>query len=198
METLCIDIDGVVADSVNLMWKYFKDYFDVEPDMSKRTMEDAFNVTSDEINRVWKFYAKQIYGECSVVPGALRALQDLYQIFDIVLVTARFEKDKKITKKWLKREHIPYDSLYLVGREKHKSDLSLVKKCKYFIEDDILNAMDLAKNGVNVFLFRSNIEFQNIICVRNWNEIVKTILVKEKLDEPISSFENGVVNYTKM
>lgn len=112
---------------------------------------------------------------------------------------------KKMTKKWLKKHEIPYNSLFIekssIDYSKRKvSILGLLlnsytnqfnnrfyytnlKPYKYFIEDSVENAIKLASTCEYVFLieqpYNSKVEKEslpyNIIQVKDWNEIKKKI-----------------------
>lgn len=53
------------------------------------------------------------YGKCKVVKGAGKAIDELRKMgFVVIIDTARLEKDRRITEKWLKDNKIKVDEIY--------------------------------------------------------------------------------------
>jgi len=180
MSSVVVDIDGVLADSEQIMYYCFENYFDKKCAVGAKNWEEGFGVTTEEVNHVWKIYSKQIYRECLPISGAIRAIEDLHKVFDINLVTARHISDKKYTKQWLKQYAVKYDSLHFVGKGSNKIKLDVVKNCDYFIDDNIANVIEVANLGKKCYLFRKDEPTMftpgNVIRVKKWSEIVLDIL----------------------
>ncbi len=72
----------------------------------------------------------------------------------IILISARPPKLRKLTEKQLKKHFIPYDQLFLVGLKKgvrhRKLEVIKEQKPKMFIEDNREIIDHLTLNGVNV------------------------------------------------
>jgi len=111
---------------------------------------------------------------------------------------------EEITKEWLKKNNIPYDNLYIEkqgidsskksftiwgllmgiskGKLKNRFYLTAKTPYRYFVEDDIDNAVKLAANCEYVFLINQPYNQtgceqlpHNIIRVNNWTEIKTNI-----------------------
>lgn len=73
----------------------------------------------------------------------------------IIILSARPEITRKITKKWLKENEIPVDELVLVGTEdiqKEKWNVLKDKDIDSYYGDSLKTITFLTKKGVNAFL----------------------------------------------
>lgn len=101
----------------------------------------------------------------------------------ICFITARRACLRDITKKWFEKYNIDTENIYMLGPIK-KSGKAIELGCDIFIEDDPNNAIDIAKNGIEVLLidtnYNKNVEYDNITRVNNWKDIEKIIFNKLK------------------
>jgi len=117
-----------------------------------------------------------IYERLPVVPGAKENLLRIKEIpAKIVIVTARFDADERITREWLEREMIPYDEIHFVGRFKDKS----ITYYDWFVDDIPENLLTL--QAKRKFLFNRPWNKNSEIGTRvySWDEIY--IYIKEDL-----------------
>lgn len=182
-----IDIDGTVTDPYGFI-PFLNEIF-------------GKNITKEEYTTLdWEklygkvdgdFYIKfdenysYTYEVAKPAKNAIRVLKKFEQNENINLyfITARRECLREITEKWFEKYGINISNLYLLGPVK-KSGKALELGIDIFLEDDPYNAIDIAKNGVEVLLidtnYNKNIDYNNIIRVKNWEEIEKFISNKIK------------------
>ena len=138
----------------------------------KETKFDFFN----------KYY-KNVLEECTMLPFANKVIQKLKEEGDSIhFITARLMNindcdTEGITKKSLKDNDIPYDSLNLQISDK----LTFCKENKIdlCIEDSYETCLELTNNGIKSILMTTkmneNIDAKKIERVNNWNEIYNKI-----------------------
>lgn len=153
-----IDIDGVITDehrryNRNIWHHFLCEYLgkEVEKKEDIYNIYKAYDLEKEVIDNFLEKKIDNIYEELIPSKGVQRILKDLKKkTFKIILITARQEKYKSVTEKWLKKYNIVYDKLI------HRVDkVPSAKKenIELFIEDDKNNAEDFKKNGIEVILF---------------------------------------------
>jgi len=189
-----VDIDQVIAGTDNFLRNLLEREFDRKFSREMVTMYDYEKCFV--FNHKERDYFRKIF-TClkfwSVIPpfqGAKKILDFIARKNKIIIVTNRSQKFLKelpdITLEWLERHQIPFDDI-IFGDNGTKYE-AIRKKgygITYFIEDNIEEALGLAKNGVKVLLldypWNQTKRNQNIIRVKNWQEIAKILEAKEWL-----------------
>jgi len=122
-------------------------------------------------------------GKLSVMPLAKYVLDKLKERnYKILILTRRpVERYKRIyadTIFWLKRNELPFDGIFWSNGEKEKEILSKFKNVGFVVEDDPVQAENLAKVGFSVFLlekpYNREIKTQeNLIVIERLTEIFR-------------------------
>ena len=153
-----IDIDGVITDETgryqrNIWHHYLCDFLGKEVNKQEDiyNIYHAYDIDKSVIDKFLKNNLTNIYEDLIPLEGVQEVLRDLKEKnFKIVLITAREEKYREVTKRWLSYYNISYDKL--VHRE-DKVPYAKKEGIKLFIEDDQGNAEEFKKNGIDVILF---------------------------------------------
>ncbi len=180
------DIDGVLTnddDGECSIWlREASAYFGV-PLPKKRAyyIEEALDKSRAEVQ---EFFEARIDGILESVPireHAGATLQDLHSIGHTVhLITARDERFRPITERWLQRHQVPYHSLFMSPPQQSYSKGSLCKELQvgFFVDDKIENALDTAGNGIYTLLFHAshNLHHSSALpLVKDWLEVQEHI-----------------------
>ena len=174
---LGFDLDGTISDSMKLGAEHMRVYFGKDP-IAGGTYEEMFGVSKEEMKEFMNLYASIVWKECLPIPGAVRVIRELWKVFDISIITNRPQKDFSITRDWLRKWKVPYTDLHLIGPGNKKCDFPPIQKCFCFVEDEIEKAKGIADKKIPTFVFNSDIKYNNIINVKNWEEIGEYILLR--------------------
>ena len=153
-----IDIDGVITDehsgyNINIWHHYLCDYLgkEVEKKEDIYNIYEAYDLEKEVIDSFLDNNLNNIYKDLIPSNGVQKILEDLNEKdFEIILITAREEKFRAVTKKWLKKYNIIYDKLI---HQVDKVPPAKQEDIELFIEDDQNNAEEFKKNGIEVILF---------------------------------------------
>jgi 5'(3')-deoxyribonucleotidase len=116
-KSIAVDIDSVICNLEEHMAQYVRENYDSSFTVDKFyifNIEDNKYLSDDCKNGLIRLlYSPDfIYGN-EIYPGADEAMNELYKIFDIFLVTSRNKYYLgKETRKWLAKYNIPYNDLY--------------------------------------------------------------------------------------
>ena len=118
------------------------------------------------------------YEEAEIIDEAKQIIKDLNEKNNLYFVTARGNELQDITIKWLEKNGLSSIEIYMLGSD-YKIDKAKELKCDIFIEDNPLNALQLAQGGVRVFLLETNYnkdtKHDNITKVKDWEHIKRLI-----------------------
>ena len=133
--TIIVDIDGTLADN-----RYRQHYLEGE----KKNWDGFFSeMHLDEVN-------------CTVLDTVQRYTKCSPR-HDVILLTGRFEKHRRITEMWLKFHGVPYDVLFMRPNDDYRPDHE-VKKEIY---------LNLIKSNNDVFLVLDD----RASVVKMWREL---------------------------
>ena len=144
---------------------------------------EALNWNKDNIRKFFKQYYLEIIEKVKVKPLVAETIDKLKKKNNkIYIITARRKREENeienITKKWLDKNKIYYDELYINAKEK----FSLVNELgiDYFIDDSYKNCIEvLEKTKAQVFMieteFNKQIKDNKIKIIKNINQILKEI-----------------------
>lgn len=184
--TFGFDIDGVLTnddDGECSIWIREASAYFGEPLPKKRAyyIEEAFNKSRAEVQEFFKARIDTIFETVPTREYAATTLQNLHSGGHTVhLITARDERFRPITERWLQRHHIPYHSLFMSPPQQSYSKGTLCKELQigFFVDDKVENALDTASNGVYTLLFHAshNLHHKNSLpLVKNWLEVQEHI-----------------------
>lgn len=180
------DIDGVLTnddDGDCSIWiKEASSYFG-EPLPTKRSyyIEEAFNKSRAEVQEFFKARIETIFETVPIREHAAATLQDLQRRNHTVhLITARDERFRSITERWLARHQVPYHRLFMSPPQQSYSKGSLCKELQvgFFVDDKVENALDTVSNGIYTLLFHAshNVnDTSSLPLVKNWLEVQEHI-----------------------
>lgn len=190
-KTICIDIDGVLADYPGGFIKFVSE--EIDKDLSGFVMKryNLFNdlseyagLSKERIKELkHKFRCEGHKRFLNTVPGAAAGVQEIKRLgYKIVVLSARpADKYTRIfadTNIWLNNKKIPFDVLYF-DENKEEKIMDKIPKAKYVIEDCYENAIKLANFGKKVILIETTYnqfpETKNVIRAKNWMEVMKII-----------------------
>ncbi len=189
-----IDFDDVLMDFtpgfVIFMSKRLGKTF-VKEDFNVFRFWETFGLSKEEAVAICEeYYLTDEHLENPPLSGSREALQKLTN-FSLQVVTARPSFTEEVTTAWTERhfENI-IERFHFTGAFKNEQAITKGALAKdlgmsYFVDDAPHNALDLAREGIVVFLvdapWNKNMESHELIMrVTSWDEIVERILFLEK------------------
>ncbi len=177
---ICIDIDGTLTSPYHFIY-YLNEMYNKEVTEEECTTVDWSKLYEEDgeslINKFHERYMHS-YEEAKLLDGVKECIEYLDKENNLYFVTARSNDLEEITLRWLDKNELSNIETYLLGSN-HKIDKAKELECDIFIEDNPLNAMQLAQGGIKVLLieanYNKNIQHPNIIRVKNWQQIIKEI-----------------------
>ncbi|WP_238883732.1 hypothetical protein [Clostridium sp. YIM B02551] len=177
---ICIDIDGTITDAY--YWLDFcNEYFNTNITKEQVTEYAIHNVLGIEEESYNKFYNKNkfiLHEDQPLRENVQEILAKLSEDNSIYFVTARDKSLSMLTHRYLRKNNIHYNDLFVLGSH-YKVDKAKDLNCDIFIEDNYENAIQLSTAGFKVLLLNTNYNRhtlnENITRVHNWNEIYEII-----------------------
>ncbi len=179
-----IDIDGVITHEKkgkeNIWLRSLNNYFE-ENIKRKKDVYDfskAYDLPLEDLSEFLNNKIHEIYSNVGIAPNAKNIIDKLKnEGHTIYLITARNEKFRPLTIKWLEQHKVNYDYLF---HEHNKAELAEEKNIKLFIEDNKSNSNDLLNKNIPVILVNKyhNQDIQNsnlLYRADNWNDIEEII-----------------------
>jgi len=177
---LCIDIDGTVTqphDWLPRANRFFKMQVE-EKDVKKYEIHEVLGIKKSAYEEFYNLFGKLLHRDAKIRTGVKEVISKLSLSHGIHFVTAREEKMRDVSIEWLKKHQIPMDTISLLGTC-DKVDRARKLSCDIFIEDSLVNAEMLCRNGFPVLLldcsYNKGALPVNIIRVNNWFQIEKII-----------------------
>ncbi len=181
---ICIDIDGTITEPFYWLEKanmYFGTNV-TEEEISEYEIHQVLNIDRESYLDFYKEFGEELHLNTKIREHAERVLWALSSYHNLYYVTAREKIMKDVTKKWLHKNKLPESKLYLLGNH-YKVEKARELECHIFIEDRYENAIQISEAGFKVLLMDTSYNRlplnQNIIRVRNWNDVYKQILYHE-------------------
>lgn len=184
MKKIAIDIDGVVFDTEDL-FRVYSEIFDVDVigkdsilDNTQRTFQKRYNWTEEEKQKFYNLYASTIVENGNIMPGADIVLKKLYENYEIIVVTARNDKEIDSVYRFLEENNLK--NVKVFNNEHDKIDRYLSENVSYVIDDDENICRNAANNKIKALFFKSSAAnpIQENSClknVNNWGEIYKCL-----------------------
>lgn len=177
---ICIDIDGTITNPYHFI-PYLNNMYNKdlkEEQCTTHKMEELYGVELEDLLKLFHTEYIHAYSEAIVVEHAKDVINELYSNHNLCFVTARSQNLREITIDWLKQNGLGEVGVHLLGSD-YKLDKAKELNCNIFIEDNPDNAYQLADGGLKVILidnnYNRNIDHENIIRVKNWNDIKEFI-----------------------
>ncbi|HEY5558004.1 hypothetical protein [Acetobacterium sp.] len=173
---LCIDIDGTMTEAYDWI-PMANDYFNTRITPEKVKIYEIHKILGIHIeayNEFYRLHGELMHEEVRIRIGVKDVLDRLYENHRIHIVSAREDRMKNVTEKWLRQHEIPKHTLSLLGTH-NKVSKAQELCCDLFVEDRYENAVQLASYGFNVLLIDCNYNqghcCSGITRVMNWLEI---------------------------
>lgn len=149
-----VDIDGVIADTFPLLVRelnaYFKASFSLQ-DIFDYNIFKVYGLSETEVFLFLSERERALMEDPAVKEGAVAHLALLSPKHEIYLVSARYEKYRPETERWLQKHGVPYRELILLGSH-DKRGICTMLAVDLFIEDSLKNARQLSSCGIPVLL----------------------------------------------
>lgn len=186
------DLDDTLSDTATVINEYAikfdKEFLKGNGKMKKINnaidyyyFAEALNWDKDNIKEFFKQYYIEIIEKVEVKPFVSETINKLkIQNNEIYIITARRKREENvienITKRWLNKNKIYYDGLYINAKEK----FNLVNELNidYFIDDSYKNCREVLENTkAKVFMleteFNKQIKDDKIKTIKNINQILE-------------------------
>lgn len=186
------DLDDTLSDTATVINEYAikfdKEFLKGNGKMKKINnsidyyyFAEALNWNKDNIKEFFKQYYIEIIERVEVKPFVSETINKLkIQNNEIYIITARRKREENvienITKRWLNKNKIYYDALYINAKEK----FNLVNELNidYFIDDSYKNCKEVLENTkAKVFMleteFNKQIKDDKIKTIKNINQILE-------------------------
>lgn len=123
-----VDIDGVLRDYMGYVYYLYQKKYP-EHNFSKVktwSMAEYFPIGEDIYTFVFDLHAEEITANAKPIPGAIEALKENMEKFDIALVSAQNEKGMIGTLQWLAKHRVPIREYHFCfDKEKVEGDALL-------------------------------------------------------------------------
>ena len=139
--------------------------------------------TDEEDKKFWDIYYEKIMENVKPKEDAIRIINELSEEHNIIIITARWDRESKIiayiTKEWLNRYNVKYHKLFIGHLDKR--NISKENHIELFIDDSIKTCREISEIGIKTFMMNSrinqNFKDDKLERVFSWKEI------KEKIKE---------------
>ena len=159
--TIGIDIDSVIADSIELFIPYLNKRFNRNlalKDIVHYEFEKCYGVSQEEVLEVFKELTRNnLWDKIKPLDYAEIFLEELSKFFSIIIVTSRPEKHmRQMTARWLEKHKFKYDALLFMN-EGDGDKYITGKKNNYhfdlFIEDCLEFALKILEYKIPVLIY---------------------------------------------
>lgn len=192
-----IDIDDVITDGETYYayaQKYTAEVLKREPilvnDLGECPLasycDDLLGWTKEESENFWRNNYAKVVSEARPRTCAKEVISQLRKDgHEIIIVTARTDKEMKFGFKWLEDNEIEYDKLYFDAEE--KGELAKELGIDIFIDDSFRNCEMIAKEGIKTCIMdirtnrNINLEGTGIKRVYSWSHFYKIVKDREEL-----------------
>lgn len=186
-----IDIDDTISKTTEEIDKFakiytenvlkrkfeFKDIETFDPMWAKH----LYGWTNEEDKAFWDIYYEKICEDAKPKDGAIEIINKLSKENNIIIITARWDRESgiiaEITKKWIEKYNIQYHKLFMGHLD--KKEIVRENKLDLFIDDSIKNCIEISNMGIRTFIMdariNQNIKNEKIERVYSWKEIAEKI-----------------------
>ena len=186
-----IDIDDTITATTEIIDFYAKEYtenvlnreFKINKidDLDPMWARFVYKWSNEEDKRFWDLYYEKNMENVKPKENAIKVINELYKDNEIIIISARWDKDtgtiNKITKEWFEKYNINYHKLYLGHKDKTK--IVEENKINLFIDDSLKTCTEIQSIGVKSLIMTTrlnkNADIGDLTRVNNWNEIYEEI-----------------------
>jgi uncharacterized HAD superfamily protein len=195
---LGIDIDDTISKTCDILVEYGREYtenylnreatLEFTGDNSTHFyIEALYGWTKEESSRFFELYYKKFIENVTPKQDSVEIINKLHdEGHKIILITSRDNfanvNARVETEKWLQKQGIKYDNLVTDVYSKYQACLD--NKVELFIDDSYKNCMEMASNGIEVFMvdakYNYSLNDEKIRRVYSWKEIYSLINSERK------------------
>lgn len=205
---LGFDIDGIVADMAQAMVDHINKEFGFNYDITvfrNHELKDNVYINDEKLNKATVDSMKKnvIRNDAALLElkpydDSIRHLHILKKTgHEIFFITSRSKDNEEATIKWLRKNKVPFDGVYVVGRagvmgQLGKGPYGRSLNLDFFIDDDMPNLEDMYKyksrwrKGLALFTRPWNewmtLEADKYIRLNDWPDIIRHIGISNRSD----------------
>lgn len=192
-EVIAVDADEILAAFLEHFLIFHNSRYKtnlVKEDVLTFKLEDLFGIQEKEVlRRMDEYYEEEHVFGIETVPGSIEGVSTLLERgYELQIITARPPIYKQITVEWVEK-HFPkkFNQIHFAFNPFNKNSERLTKAqickqigAKVLIDDNLVNALDCAANGITVYLmdapWNKHTDLpENIIRVKSWDEITSLL-----------------------
>jgi len=189
MQSICIDVDNVIARTDEVMRQVIHDFTGgrvnleynhvVEFDYFKCKDRSGENITKSDWKKIHECFSEPRYlWKIQPWPDVQRHLERLSEEFAIHLATSRLPKARRTTIEWLENHDFPSHDLHFL---KHGDKHIALGQFTAAVEDHYEQAVGFARSGTPCFILehpwnRDKPKIKNLIWVKTWEELSRQLL----------------------
>lgn len=177
-----IDIDDTICNTFEEVLPYVCKFYNLDYKTIKKQKLD-YNYFMNNYDNYYDF-AKQNYKyiipNVSLKKGVIKYLNKIKKLgHEIIFITSRgmkgYDNPYQITYDYLVKNSVPFDSLITCAED--KGEVCVEEQIDIFFDDDINNYKNVAKRGIDVYLYTidSNKKYNNVRRVKNFHQIYKIV-----------------------
>ncbi len=183
-----IDLDDVIVDFTREFLKFYNQKFKkniLYKDWKVFDLWELEPISKEEsIKLINEFYKSEFFDEIDLIDGAKEAICGLMEKHEVSVITARPLRWGEKTRSFFEKQ-FPKEKVNL-HHSRSPDDFKIDKagicknlKIELIIDDRENHALDCAEKGVKVLLldkpWNQGVKHENIIRVKNWNEILEKL-----------------------
>lgn len=192
-EVIAVDADEILAAFLEHFLIYHNLKYKTslkKEDVLSFKLEELFNIEeADVLIRMNEYYESGEVLRIGVVEGAAEGVENLLRKgYELQIITARPPFYREATVEWVGK-HFPdkFKQIHFAFNPFNKNSEKLTKAeichqigAKVLIDDNLINALDCAENGITVYLMDATWNQtedlpENVIRVKSWKEIVERL-----------------------
>lgn len=145
--------------------------------------KEKFKFSYEELKFFLKNIQEEIINKAKPRLGVIDTIKELKQkghkIYIVTARTSEFHDDPyMLSKNWLDKNNIEYDKLIVNARQ--KAPVCVQENIDLFIDDQLNNCIEISNIGTNTIrISNDKQQYENIVTLKNWNEIYKYIAEME-------------------
>lgn len=184
-----IDIDEVLVEFIKGYLSFYNSKYHSNfkfEDVITYNLWEVLPISREQVFELQEeFYNSDSFDEIKLISGAKEGIIEIAKSNQVFVITSRPRSMKAKTDEFFKKNFkdlkldVSYSGDVQNLNGKAKAEICKNLNLDLFIEDHVKPALECAEQGIKVFLFdkpwNQKISHENIIRVKNWEEILKKI-----------------------